>query len=116
MWPGHCAPEPTRRVKQTPPHGSHGLFPGGADAGGPPGAGAGSPPVLASPGGHGFNPRPLSLRLLQVLGPRRTLQRAQKNFRTGNNYTEVRFSDVSPTEMDDVDARGFTPRASWKPK
>jgi len=89
--------------------------------------------------------------MLQVLGPRRTLQRAQKNFRTGNNYTEVRFSDVSPTEMevwfnetDDVlrhftvglvlaglraggasepevrllgtDAKGFTLRASWKPK
>ena len=38
--------------------------------------------------------------MLQVLGPRRMLQRAQKNFRTGNNYTEVRFSDVSPTELE----------------
>jgi uncharacterized protein (TIGR02265 family) len=86
-----------------------------------------------------------------VLGPRRTLQRAQKNFRTGNNYSEVRVSDVSPTEMElwfnetddvlrhftvglvlagmraggadepqvrltDVDAKGFTLRATWKPK
>ncbi|OJT25603.1 hypothetical protein BO221_06945 [Archangium sp. Cb G35] len=89
--------------------------------------------------------------MLQVLGPRRTLQRAQKNFRTGNNYSEVRVSDVSPTEMElwfnetddvlrhftvglvlagmraggaeepqvrlhEVDAKGFTLRASWKPK
>ncbi|HYO65186.1 MAG TPA: DUF2378 family protein [Archangium sp.] len=38
--------------------------------------------------------------MLQVLGPRRTLQRARKNFRTGNNYSEVRASDVSPTEME----------------
>ena len=38
--------------------------------------------------------------MLQLLGPRRMLQRSQKNFRTGNNYTEVRFSDVSPTEME----------------
>lgn len=89
--------------------------------------------------------------MLQLLGPRRMLQRAQKNFRSGNNYTEVRVSDVSPTQMelwfnetDDVlrhftvglvlagmraggadepqvelhhtDARGFTLRASWKPR
>ncbi|HEX8701438.1 MAG TPA: DUF2378 family protein [Myxococcaceae bacterium] len=38
--------------------------------------------------------------LLKVLGPRRTLERAQKNFRSGNNYTEVRFTDVSPTVVD----------------
>ena len=89
--------------------------------------------------------------MLQVLGPRRMLQRAQKNFRTGNNYSEVRVSDVSPTELElwfnetddvlrhftaglvlaglrasgtedpqvdiiDKDAKGFTVRASWKPK
>ena len=30
--------------------------------------------------------------MLRVLGPRRMLQRARKNFRSGNNYTEVRFS------------------------
>ncbi len=38
--------------------------------------------------------------LLQALGPRRTLERAQKNFRSGNNYTEVRFTDVAPTVVD----------------
>jgi len=37
---------------------------------------------------------------LRVLGPRRMLQRAQKNFRSGNNYTEVRITDISPTEME----------------
>ncbi|HYO55196.1 DUF2378 family protein [Archangium sp.] len=37
---------------------------------------------------------------LRLLGPRRMLQRAQKNFRSGNNYTEVRFTDVSPTSME----------------
>ncbi|PTL75817.1 DUF2378 family protein [Vitiosangium sp. GDMCC 1.1324] len=38
--------------------------------------------------------------MLRLLGPRRMLLRAQKNFRTGNNYTEVRTADVSPTAMD----------------
>jgi uncharacterized protein (TIGR02265 family) len=38
--------------------------------------------------------------LLKVLGPRRTLERAQKNFRSGNNYTEARFTEVSPTVVD----------------
>ncbi|WNG42906.1 DUF2378 family protein [Archangium minus] len=38
--------------------------------------------------------------MLRILGPRRMLQRAQKNFRTGNNYSEVRATDVSPTAMD----------------
>ncbi len=37
---------------------------------------------------------------LRLLGPRRMLQRTQKNFRSGNNYTEVRLNDVSPTEVD----------------
>lgn len=38
--------------------------------------------------------------MLRLLGPKRTLQRAQKNFRTGNNYSEVRITEVSPTAMD----------------
>ncbi|MGZ3457532.1 MAG: DUF2378 family protein [Archangium sp.] len=38
--------------------------------------------------------------MLRLLGPRRMLQRAQKNFRTGNNYSEVRITEVSPTAMD----------------
>jgi uncharacterized protein (TIGR02265 family) len=37
---------------------------------------------------------------LRLLGPRRMLQRAQKNFRSGNNYTEARITDVGPTVMD----------------
>jgi uncharacterized protein (TIGR02265 family) len=51
---------------------------------------------------------------LRLLGPRRMLQRAQKNFRSGNNYTEVRITDLEPTmmevwfnEVDDV-LRHFT--------
>jgi uncharacterized protein (TIGR02265 family) len=36
---------------------------------------------------------------LRLLGPRRMMQRSQKNFRSGNNYTEVRITDISPTEM-----------------
>ncbi|MFL5354133.1 DUF2378 family protein [Archangium sp.] len=89
--------------------------------------------------------------MLKLLGPKRTLQRAQKNFRTGNNYSEVRITEVGPTVMDlwfnetdeplrhftsglvlaglrasgteqpqvdiiDKDSKGFTVRASWKPK
>lgn len=38
--------------------------------------------------------------MLKLLGPKRTLQRAQKNFRTGNNYSEVRITEVGPTVMD----------------
>jgi uncharacterized protein (TIGR02265 family) len=37
---------------------------------------------------------------LRLLGPRRMLQRARRNFRSGNNYTDVLFTDVSETEMD----------------
>jgi uncharacterized protein (TIGR02265 family) len=36
---------------------------------------------------------------LRLLGPRRMLQRAKRSFRSGNNYTEVEFTDVSETEM-----------------
>ena len=37
---------------------------------------------------------------LRLLGPRRMLQRTKRSFRSGNNYTEVLFTDVSETEMD----------------
>jgi uncharacterized protein (TIGR02265 family) len=37
---------------------------------------------------------------LRLLGPRRMLLRSQKNFRSGNNYTEVRLTDVAPTVVD----------------
>ena len=37
---------------------------------------------------------------LRLLGPRRMLLRSQKSFRSGNNYTEVRLTDVAPTVLD----------------
>ncbi len=38
--------------------------------------------------------------LLRLLGPQRTLGRMQKNLRSANNYTEVRLTEVGPTEAD----------------
>lgn len=38
------------------------------------------------------------LALLKVVGPRRTLERMTRNFRSGNNYTETRLEAVGPTE------------------
>ncbi|MBL8910599.1 MAG: DUF2378 family protein [Archangium sp.] len=35
--------------------------------------------------------------VLKVIGPRRTLERMQKNFRTGGNYLETRFKVLGPT-------------------
>lgn len=37
------------------------------------------------------------LGLLRVLGPRRAIHRATRNFRSGNNYTEARVVELSPT-------------------
>jgi uncharacterized protein (TIGR02265 family) len=37
---------------------------------------------------------------LRLLGPRRMLQRSRRSFRSGNNYTDVVLTDVSPTQMD----------------
>jgi uncharacterized protein (TIGR02265 family) len=37
------------------------------------------------------------LGFVRVLGPRRTLGRSTQNFRSGNNYTETRVTDLSPT-------------------
>lgn len=36
------------------------------------------------------------LSLLRVLGPRRALQRATHNFRSGNNYTRTRLTELGP--------------------
>ncbi len=36
------------------------------------------------------------LSVLRMVGPRRTLERMQRNFRTGNNYIETRFVSVAP--------------------
>jgi uncharacterized protein (TIGR02265 family) len=37
------------------------------------------------------------LGMIRVLGPSRTLKRATQNFRSGNNYTESRVTEVSST-------------------
>lgn len=37
------------------------------------------------------------LGLIHVLGPRRAIQRATRNFRSGNNYTEAKVTEVSDT-------------------
>ncbi|MCP3136166.1 DUF2378 family protein [Pyxidicoccus xibeiensis] len=37
--------------------------------------------------------------VIQLLGPRRALGRAQQMFRSGNNYSEIRLADVLPTEV-----------------
>ncbi|QDE66114.1 hypothetical protein BHS09_03365 [Myxococcus xanthus] len=38
--------------------------------------------------------------VIQLLGPRRCVSRARQMFRSGNNYTETRLDDVSPSEVD----------------
>ncbi|MFT3841618.1 MAG: DUF2378 family protein [Myxococcaceae bacterium] len=37
------------------------------------------------------------LEMIKVLGPRRALQRSTANFRAGNNFTETRLTDLTPT-------------------
>lgn len=36
------------------------------------------------------------LGLIRVLGPRRAIHRATRNFRSGNNYTEARVTELGP--------------------
>ncbi len=40
------------------------------------------------------------LGMVRVLGPRRTLLRSTQNFRSGNNYTESRIVEKSPTHIE----------------
>jgi uncharacterized protein (TIGR02265 family) len=40
------------------------------------------------------------LSMLKILGPRRTLERAAHNFRTGNNFTVTRLSTLSDQAME----------------
>ncbi|MDQ3266416.1 MAG: DUF2378 family protein [Myxococcota bacterium] len=40
------------------------------------------------------------LGMMRVLGPKRILQRAQQSFRSANNYTETRLTEVDETTMD----------------
>jgi len=37
------------------------------------------------------------LGMIRVLGPRRTLRRSTQNFRSGNNYTETKLTEVDET-------------------
>lgn len=39
------------------------------------------------------------LAMLRLIGPRRTLLRTRKNFRSGNNYSEVEVVELSPTDF-----------------
>ncbi|RYZ36495.1 MAG: DUF2378 family protein [Myxococcaceae bacterium] len=38
--------------------------------------------------------------VLQLMGPRRGVSRAQQMFRSGNNYTQTRMTDLSPTSLE----------------
>lgn len=38
--------------------------------------------------------------MLRLLGPKRMLGRTRQNFRSGNNYTEARLTEVGPREAD----------------
>jgi uncharacterized protein (TIGR02265 family) len=40
------------------------------------------------------------LGMIRVLGPRRTLLRSTQNFRSGNNYTESKIVEKSPTHIE----------------
>lgn len=37
------------------------------------------------------------VQVMKVIGPRRTLERMQKNFRSGGNFVETRFASTGPT-------------------
>ena len=41
-----------------------------------------------------------TLAVLRLIGPRRTLERMQRNFRTGNNYIETRFTTLAPQHVE----------------
>jgi uncharacterized protein (TIGR02265 family) len=38
--------------------------------------------------------------VLQLLGPRRVISRAQQSFRSGNNYTEIRIQELGPRQLE----------------
>ena len=40
------------------------------------------------------------LAVLKLIGPRRALLRTEKNFRSANNYTECRFTELGPAEFE----------------
>jgi uncharacterized protein (TIGR02265 family) len=43
--------------------------------------------------------RPL-FSVLQLLGPRRVINRSQQTFRSGNNYTEIRIRELGPLHLE----------------
>lgn len=40
------------------------------------------------------------LGVIRVIGPRRALHRSTRSFRSGNNYTETKITDTSPTSLE----------------
>jgi uncharacterized protein (TIGR02265 family) len=40
------------------------------------------------------------VQMMKLIGPRRTLERMQKNFRTGGNYLETRFKVLAANEVE----------------
>ncbi|MFZ5446745.1 MAG: DUF2378 family protein [Myxococcota bacterium] len=40
------------------------------------------------------------VQMMKLIGTRRTLERMQKNFRTGGNYLETRFTPLGPTSVE----------------
>jgi uncharacterized protein (TIGR02265 family) len=38
--------------------------------------------------------------MMRVIGPRRTLERLSRQFRTGNNFSETRLSERTPTQFE----------------
>ncbi len=40
------------------------------------------------------------VQMMKLIGPRRSLERMQKNFRTGGNYIETRFTALGPTSVE----------------
>lgn len=38
--------------------------------------------------------------MMRVIGPKRSLERMQKNFRTGGNYLETRFKELGPKHIE----------------
>lgn len=40
------------------------------------------------------------LAAIRIIGPRRTLERLTRQFRTGNNFSDTRLSQLAPTEFE----------------
>lgn len=40
------------------------------------------------------------IQIMKVIGPRRTLERMQRNFRTGGNYVETKFTALGATSVE----------------